>query len=119
MSYQKLTPITAKGATEPRYLEDRFADTSSVKDFGAVGDGITDDSQAIQNALNAASGRSVVFPAGTYIILSTIEVFQDTLIRGIGHAVLKSTDPQLEWVVKIQSSNVTIENLYFYNVAKG
>ncbi|QXV81864.1 lateral tail fiber protein [Escherichia phage JulesPiccard] len=37
----------------------------SVKDFGAKGDGVTDDSDAIISALN--SSLNVYFPAGTYI----------------------------------------------------
>jgi hypothetical protein len=36
----------------------------NVKDFGAVGDGLTDDTDAIR--LAAATGRAVFFPAGTY-----------------------------------------------------
>ena len=37
----------------------------NVKDYGAVGDGTTDDTTAIANALT--TGRSVLFPAGTYL----------------------------------------------------
>lgn len=37
----------------------------SVKDFGAVGDGVTDDSAAIQAAL--AVGSTIIFPAATYV----------------------------------------------------
>lgn len=41
----------------------------SILDYGAVGDGVTDCTTAIQNALNAASGvASVYFPAGTYMV---------------------------------------------------
>jgi hypothetical protein len=38
----------------------------SVKDYGAVGDGTTDDSTAITNAVTAAAGRTLYFPEGTY-----------------------------------------------------
>lgn len=36
----------------------------SVKDFGAVGDGVTDDTAAVQAAIN--TGKPIVFPAGSY-----------------------------------------------------
>ena len=39
----------------------------SVKSFGAKGDGVKDDTQAIQNAMNSmANGGTLEFPAGTY-----------------------------------------------------
>jgi hypothetical protein len=46
----------------------------SVKGFGAKGDGITDDTQAIQAALSraAATHSRVVFPPGTYLISGPI-----------------------------------------------
>lgn len=51
----------------------------SVKDFGAVGDGVTDDTAAINaaisyaaTAINGATGMSVYFPTGTYLISSKI-----------------------------------------------
>jgi Pectate lyase superfamily protein len=47
--------------------------TENVKDFGAVGDGITDDTKAIQSAIDAASPLSkttIYFPTGIYIISS-------------------------------------------------
>jgi len=39
---------------------------ASVRDFGAVGDGTTDDTAAIQAALNQGAGKMIYFPAGTY-----------------------------------------------------
>ena len=45
---------------------------TSVKSYGAVGDGVTDDTAAIQTAIN--TGLSLYFPAGTYKISSTLTV---------------------------------------------
>jgi polygalacturonase len=46
----------------------------NVLDFGAVGDGVTDDSVAIQAAINAipAIGGEVYFPGGTYLVNTKI-----------------------------------------------
>lgn len=48
--------------------------TVSVMDFGATGDGSTDDTTSIQSACNAAavSGGTVYFPPGIYIVSSPI-----------------------------------------------
>jgi hypothetical protein len=54
------------------YLQNRHV--VSVKDFGALGDGLNDDSVAIQNAVNAANGGIVLIPEGTYKINTTISI---------------------------------------------
>jgi Pectate lyase superfamily protein len=48
----------------------KLSQTVSVKDFGAVGNGVTDDTAAIQAAINASS--NVYFPAGTYKVTSEL-----------------------------------------------
>lgn len=55
--------ITSTSATDPQ----RF----SVKNFGAIGNGIADDTQAIQATIDAAhqiGGGIVFFPKGTYVV---------------------------------------------------
>ena len=44
---------------------------TSVKDFGAVGDGSTDDPAAIQAAFDS-SAKGIYFPAGLYVLSSTV-----------------------------------------------
>jgi Pectate lyase superfamily protein len=59
----------ATGSTTARSLNDRFAEIINVKDFGATGDGTTDDAPFIRNAFNRANtlgGAIVYFPLGSY-----------------------------------------------------
>jgi hypothetical protein len=66
-----IAPITATGSTTARSLPDRFADVVNVKDFGAVGNGVADDTAAIQAAINSVTSGSKIglfFPRGTYLI---------------------------------------------------
>ena len=124
----------------PRLLEDKLRDVVSVKDFGATGDGTTDDRNAFQAALD--TGKSVYIPQGTYAIGSTISLFADgQCLYGDGNlSVIKTTattaqidinnkDSTAIKNLKIDafaantnpgiyayggSSGVDIENVYFY-----
>ena len=49
------------------FLRDRLG-LVDVRDFGAVGDGVSDDSAAFEAADTAANGREVLVPAGTYFL---------------------------------------------------
>ena len=53
-----------------RTVENKLKDTVSVKDFGAVGNGVTDDTAAIQAAINAAN--NIYIPQGVYRVDSSI-----------------------------------------------
>jgi len=67
------------------YLRDIF-DAVDVRDFGARGDGVTDDTAAFDAADAAAQGRTITVPAGTYLINGNLTIenpirFQGTVIQ--------------------------------------
>jgi hypothetical protein len=57
----------------------------SVKNFGAVGDGVVDDTTAIQAALNSGAKR-VVVPEGTYRIVSTLVIPSEVTFSGTSYS---------------------------------
>ena len=59
-----------------------------VRTYGAKGDGYTDDTKAIQNAINAQS--VLVFKKGTYIINTTLNMRSNMKIYGTGGAAIKA-----------------------------
>ncbi|WP_280665516.1 MULTISPECIES: glycosyl hydrolase family 28-related protein [unclassified Kitasatospora] len=60
-------------------------DWQNVKDFGAVGDGVADDTAAIQAAIKAIPGGGVVYlPSGTYRISAALTVTSGLTFRGTG-----------------------------------
>lgn len=53
-------------------VQAKLRETISVKDFGAVGDGVADDTAAIQAAWTAADTKNLFFPAGTYLVTTAL-----------------------------------------------
>ena len=69
------------------FLSDNIAD---VTEFGAVGDGTTDDYSAIQSAIDSVSdGGTVFFPTGTYLITQSLKVYSKQVIELNGSTILQ------------------------------
>jgi hypothetical protein len=68
----------------PLSAADTPADVVNVKSFGAVGDGLADDTLAIQAAINSAgSSREVYIPRGVFMAVN-VELLAGTRLRGAG-----------------------------------
>jgi hypothetical protein len=94
-NFNENTPFLSTGSTTARTLANRFADVVNVKDFGAVGDGVTDDTVAIKNAIAYAilnppltapfgEGGTVFLPAGVYGVSQDIDIPEGVIVCGEG-----------------------------------
>lgn len=81
------------GTPVSQSIQARLDSYAVVTDFGAVGDGVTDDTAAINRALfqlycrqeNPQIRRSLFFPAGEYIVTDTIKVPPYAMLYGEGN----------------------------------
>ena len=99
----------------------------NVRDYGAVGNGSTDDKQAIQNAINAvpSGGGVVYFPSGTYRITGKLTLSDtqnciilegcgaDTGHNGEGSTIYQYDGVNTEFIEINGADNITIRHLLF------
>lgn len=84
---RSLFSVLPEGASVVRSLADRFADVVNAKDYGATGDGATDDAAAINRAVDvlvSRGGGMLLFPEGTYIIGTPIKLRSNVAYVGLG-----------------------------------
>ncbi len=71
----------------------KLMDWVDVRDYGAIGDGITNDAAAFETADAAADGRDVIVPAGSYFLGKNITMlsrvrFEGTIVQAANHAFI-------------------------------
>jgi hypothetical protein len=113
------TVMTGASVMSPvtRTLQAKLDDSVSVKDFGVVGDGITDDTAAIQRALvnlwpteqfnrAYAQHRTLLFPAGVYAVSDVIVVPPFVKLVGDGNysTRIKQIDNAKDAVIRLCDS---------------
>lgn len=87
-------------------LKLKFDRVINVKELGAKGDGITDDSLILQSAFN--SGKVVFIPKGTYLTSTELTVSDDTTIIGESErqSIIKANGIDLDSVIRLSKSLV-------------
>jgi glucan 1,3-beta-glucosidase len=79
--------------SKPQYNTLPVSSFASVRSAGAKGDGVTDDTAALQSILNSATnaGKVVFFDAGTYRVTSTLTFPQGARVVGESYSVIMSS----------------------------
>ncbi|MBD1381027.1 glycosyl hydrolase family 28-related protein [Metabacillus arenae] len=81
----------------------------NVKNYGAKGDGVSDDTAAIQSALKDGADNKIYFPEGEYKISKELHISDNTEVYGSNAKINASAD--LITVMRVKGSNIIIRNL--------
>lgn len=102
--------FTASGTgAVSRSLAAKLNESVSVKDFGATGDGVTDDTNAFINAL--AARNCVHVPTGTYLLTGAVTVPTGRALYGLGdRSILKCAADTFN-ALEIPNGYTTVRNL--------
>jgi hypothetical protein len=99
LSAAKSTFTQAGTGAVARTVDSKLKDVVSVKDFGAVGDGVADDTAAL-NAAAAAAGvakKALLVPAGVYKTTAPWVIPPRVYVKGESHSVQPGYDPGNLW----------------------
>jgi hypothetical protein len=105
-----VTFVPAGTGATMRTAQAKMRDVVSVKDFGAVGDGVANDTAAVQAAINTQ--QSVYFPQGTYLCAGlTMSTAYQHLYADSNVRIQKNANGPL---VTISANNVFARGVFFY-----
>lgn len=99
--------VATNGGTELRMLADKLEDVISAKDFGAAGDGVTDDTAAFEALEEAFSGRFIDLCGGVYPITRSTDDLPSNNFYYNGTFVLTSPNYE-EKVIELGNVAVTV-----------
>jgi hypothetical protein len=96
------------------------ASWASVKDFGAKGDGGTDDTAAIQACIDSfpSGGGKIVFPVGQYALHGTLLISKDNMtLEGSGANATLLIANTNNSILQITSNRVSVSGFWFGSFA--
>ena len=91
-----------------------YGQSVSVMNFGAKGDGVTDDTAALQNAITSTGSGTLNFPAGTYVVSATLNLLSNvTYSSSSGARLITSNRAPILALPWANASDITISGLTF------
>jgi parallel beta-helix repeat protein len=93
----------------------KLAQTVSLQDFGAVGDGVTDDTAAIQAAINACANSSLYVVGGGTYLHTGLNLIAPISIIGDGRTTLKTTGTRCFELTGSTIDGLILDNLLLEN----
>lgn len=110
-AFYKIASTTPSGCYETLnsglYAELVLEDTMNVKQFGAKGDGITDDTNTIQVALDNV--KNIIVPSGTYMVDASVSIKPNTdnKIELVNDATIKAISNDLDTYCVVDVNGVS------------
>ena len=125
----KLAFTQAGTGAVARTVDSKLKDSVSVRDFGAVGNGVADDTTAILAALNSGS-KNVYFPTGQYKTTATINrplqvrmygdgAFQSTVVAYHNNSIIRTAPVSLSGDAYNSMEDMGVKNGTSFNSAVG
>lgn len=90
--------VTATGSTTPISLQNRFSNPYDVRSFGAVCDGVTDDSAAFTAA--AATGKGISIPADATCVVANVTFDSNSVLNCNGSTLTPPSSAAGKWIIK-------------------
>ena len=113
----KVLGFDSAGAVEVKVIEGIQSSIKNVKDYGAKGDGVTDDSAAIQSVLDL---KGIVYiPSGTYLINTTLKIKSNTKLYGDGIEATILKEGGAGTTLATMATSILVNQAYSDNDAAG
>jgi len=113
----KVLGFDSSGGVEAKVIEGVQSSIKNVKDYGAKGDGATDDSAAIQAVLDLKG--HVYIPSGTYVINTTLRIKSNTMLYGDGIEATILKEGGAGTTLSTMFTSILVNQAYFDNDAAG